>query len=130
MNTDNYRGITLISSIFKLFAAILNNRLIQYCRDKHILRNEQLVFVLGNRPLGTHVIIHNVIQDNCHEMRIYIYGCFVDFSKAFGSIPRGFLFQKLLACGINGKVYNLLKNRYSKEKCEIKIGKILTEAYI
>ena len=26
-NTSNYEGITLISSIFKLFAAILNNRL-------------------------------------------------------------------------------------------------------
>ena len=43
----------------------------------------------------------------------------MDFSKTFASIPRGLLFQKLLACGINGKVFNLLKNRYSKEKCKI-----------
>ena len=58
INTDNYRGISLISSIFKLFAAILNNRLIQYCRDKHILKNEQLGFVLGNSTSDAHVIIH------------------------------------------------------------------------
>ena len=38
------------------------------------------------------------------------------------------LFEKLLASGINGKIFNLLKNIYSKEKCKIKIGKILTEA--
>ena len=37
----------------------------------------------------------------------YIYGCFVDFSKACDRIPRGLLFQKPLACRINGKVFNL-----------------------
>ena len=71
MSTDKYRGITLISSIFKLFAAILNNRQIQYCRDNHILRNEQLGFVLENRMLGTTVI---KIKEYIRMLRGFQYG--------------------------------------------------------
>lgn len=38
---NNYRGISLINVISKLFAAILNNRLIEYVEDRGILGEEQ-----------------------------------------------------------------------------------------
>ena len=62
--------------------------------------------------------------------KTYIYSCFVDFSKAFDSIPRDILFQKLINHGINGKFLNVLKNAYSNDKCRIKIGNLLSEIII
>ena len=42
----------------------------------------------------------------------YLYTCFVDFSKAFDSIWRKGLIQKLARIGLNGKFLNIIKSIY------------------
>ena len=59
-------------------------------------------------------------------MKKNIFGCFVDFSKAFDTIPREKLFQKLLNNNINGKFYDCLVNLYTEDKSCIKIGDSIT----
>ena len=40
----------------------------------------------------------------------------IDFSKAFDTIPRDKLLEKLLDFGIDGKFFNMIKNSYYKLK--------------
>ena len=127
MDPNNYRGISLISCVYKLFTAIIKNRCEKHCKENKILSDKQLGFVSGNRTSDAHLILHNLIRKYCHKKGKYLYRCLVDFSKAFDSIPRDLLFQKLLSKGIKGKIFNLLKNIYSHEKCKIKIGKYLSK---
>ncbi len=54
LNPSNYRGITLMSCLGKLFLAILNARLVKYIADKNILGLNQFGFVLGNRTSDAH----------------------------------------------------------------------------
>ena len=127
MIRENYRGISLISCVYKLFSAILNNRLMEFCKERNILSEEQLGFMPGNRTSDAHFIIYNLIQDYCHKRSQKLYSCFVDLSKAFDTIPRELLFQKLLTYGITGKFFNILKNMYVNDKCKIKVGNNLSE---
>ena len=127
MDPSNYRGISLLSCIYKLFTAIINNRLKFFCKENGILPEHQLGFISGNRTSDAHLILHNLIREQCHKKGKNLYSCFVDFSKAFDSIPRDILFQKLLSKGIKGKVFNLLKKIYVNDKSKIKIGKHLSE---
>ena len=127
MDPNNYRGISLISCVYKLFTAIINKRLANYCKDNKILSDTQLGFVSGNRTSDAHLILHNLVRDYCHKKGKFLYSCFIDFSKAFDSIPRDILFQKLLSKGIKGKLFNLLKNIYVHDKSKIKIGNYLSE---
>ena len=127
MDPNNYRGISLISCVYKLFTVIIKNRCEKHCKENKILSEKQLGFVSGNRTSDAHLILHNLIRKYCHKKGKYLYSCLVDFSKAFDSIPRDLLFQKLLSKGIKGKIFNLLKNIYSHEKCKIKIGKYLSK---
>ena len=46
---NNYRGITLMSCLGKLFLSIINARLIIFALEKGILSISQLGFVAGNR---------------------------------------------------------------------------------
>ena len=97
---SNYRGISLLSCLAKFFYTILNNRLLQFVTANEILAPNQLGFLPGNRTSDAHIILHNLINKHCHKSNKYIYGCFVDFSKAFDSVPRDILFKKLVKYGI------------------------------
>ena len=44
MDPDNYRGISLISCLYKLLTAILNKRLEHFCQEKKILPENALGF--------------------------------------------------------------------------------------
>ena len=125
---NNYRGIALISCLAKLFYAILNNRLMDFCLQHQILSPTQLGFMAGNRTSDAHIILHNLINEYCHKKKSKIYGCFVDFSKAFDSIPRDRMFQKLLDIGVTGKFYDIIKYIYEGDEVCIKIDDFITPA--
>ena len=129
MDPDNYRGISLISCLYKLLTAILNKRIAYFCLENGILDEAQLGFVMGNRCSDAHFILHNLTKDYCHIRGEKLYTCFVDFSKAFDCIPRDTLFERLRSKGITGKVFNLIKKIYMNEKCRIKIGGTLSDAF-
>ena len=127
-DTDNYRGISLLSCFSKFFLAILNLRLNKFAVDK-IFSNGQLGFLKGSRTSDALLILYNLIDYYCGRMKKHIFGCFVDFRKAFDSVPRDKLFQKLLNNNINGKFYDCLVNLYKEDKSCIKIGDGITRKF-
>ena len=126
---SNYRGITLMSCLGKLFLTILNNRLSHLVKVNKILSEKQLGFVTGNRTSDAHIIINNLVRKYCHKNGSKIYSCFVDFSKAFDTIPRDILLTKLRNYGITGKFFNIIKDIYEKDKSCVKIGNQYTRAF-
>ena len=111
-----------MSCLGKLFLLILNNRLIDFVREKKLLSPSQLGFVLGNRCSDAHIIIYNLIKKKCHSQSSRIYSCFVDFKKAFDSVPRDLLLQKILDLGITGNVFNVIRHIYTTDKACVKMG--------
>jgi hypothetical protein len=129
INPDNYRGISLISCFVKFFSSILNQRITKFAIDHNILSKSQLGFLSGCRTSDALLILYNLIEYYCKMGNQYIFGCFVDFQKAFDSVPRYKLFQKLLNHNINGKFYNCLVNIYTRDTACIKIGNTITESF-
>ena len=119
---DNYRGISLMSCLGKLFLTTINNRLTEFCLHRGILSPSQLGFVKGNRTSDPHIILNNILQKYCHRSKKRLYGCFVDFSKAFDSVPRDILLDKLKKHGINGKIFDIIQTIYLEDTVSIKIG--------
>ena len=128
-NPGNYRGISVLSCFGKLYTSVLNQRLLKFVLDKNILSEQQLGFVAGNRTSDAHLILHNLIQHYCHKKGQKIFSCFVDFQKAFDSVPRNTLFKKLSNVGINGIFFNNLKTLYNNDICRVKLVNGLTKAF-
>ena len=120
LDPSNYRGITLMSCLSKLFLSILNARLIIFAVENKILRRNQLGFVEGNRTSDAHLIINHLVNKICHKKNSRIYSCFVDFKKAFDSVPRDILLKKLLNLGINGSFFNVIRDIYTTDKACVK----------
>lgn len=127
-DTENYRGISLLSCFSKFFFAILNKRITKFVVDNNIISKAQLGFISGCRTSDALLILHNLIEHYCKTHNKHMYGCFVDFQKAFDSVPRSKLFQKLLDYNINGKIYDWLVEIYSHDIACVKIGNTLTNS--
>lgn len=125
----NYRGISIMSCLSKFFNSILNLRLTKFAIENNILKETQLGFRKGNRTTDGHIILHSLIQNYCYKNNQKLYGCFVDFSKAFDTIPRGLLLKKLLNYGITGKFFNVLKTMYTNDSTCIKVGDKVTNSF-
>ena len=121
LDPGNYRGITLMSCLGKLFLSILNSRLMKYVLDKNILCISQLGFTPGNRTSDAHIIINHLVNKICHKGGGKIFSCFVDFKKAFDSVPRDLLLSKLLKFGINGKFFNIVQGIYTNDQACMKM---------
>ena len=130
INAENYRGISLLSCFSKTFLTILNQRITKFALDHNILSKAQLGFLSGCRTSDALLILHNLIDYYCKRENRYIFGCFVDFQKAFDSVPRYKLFKKLLNYNITGKFYDCLVNIYTNDTACIKIGNTITEAFV
>ena len=118
---SNYRGISLLSCLAKSFDTILNNRLLHFVTENGISAPNQFGFLPGNRTSDAHIILHNLINKYCHKNSKYLYGCFIDFNKAFDSVPRDILFKKLINYGITGKFLEVIMNMYSNDHSYVKI---------
>ena len=129
MDPDNYRAIALACCMSKFFVAVLNQRLLKFVLQNGIVRKNQLGFMLGNRTSDALIILYNLINKYCTKNSKYIYAFFVDFRKAFDSIPRHLLFEKLLSHNITGKFYNCIKNMYTHDFTCICIGDKITESF-
>ena len=71
-----------------------------------------------------------IIENSFLNNQSPLFLCFVDFKKAFDSIPRHVLFQKLLDYNINGKFYDCLVNIYINDIACVKVGEHVTPSFL
>ena len=108
---DNYRGITLLSCMGKLFTSILNRRLTSFLEKNKLLSENQAGF-RGNHSTIDHAFVLKVLVDVFCSLKQKLFCAFIDYRKAFDSIWRKALWYKLIKEGINGKVFNVIFNMY------------------
>ena len=105
---STYRGITIQSCITKVFCKVLNNRLRNYLEVNEIIKDEQNGF-RKDRSCQDHVSSLYFLLENRKLNKLDTYACFVDFRKAFDSVTRELLWQKMAANGINGKYLDCIQ---------------------
>ena len=118
---NNYRAITLNSCIGKLFCTILNQRFSSRLEAENILRKEQAGFRKNCRTTDQIFLLRNLVRRYIANNK-YLCTCFVDFSKAFDSIWRKVLIEKLQRIGVSGKFLKIIKSIYGSTTNSIIYG--------
>ena len=124
---DYYKGITLLSCTGKLFTTCLNHRLSSYV-DGTILGEEQAGFRKGYSTTH-HVFVLHLIIELYKLVYKRVYCAFIEYRKAFDSINRPLLWQKLVSYNINGKLFNVIRNMYAKAKSCIQKDNLASEYF-
>lgn len=112
---SNYRPITLLSCMGKLFTTVLNNRLNKYAENIDLISSSQAGFRKGYSTLDNMFILYSLIE-MLYAKKKKLFCAFIDLKQAFDTVWRDGLWQKLTECNINGKCYDLIKNMYSNIK--------------
>jgi hypothetical protein len=117
---SNYRGITLLSCIGKVFTSLISMRLNSFVENFELLGEEQAGFRKKHSTVDHLFVLYGLIDIYIKKARKKLYCTFVDYSKAFDTVPHIHLWRKLLSTGINGKIFNVIKAMYESAKSCIK----------
>ena len=117
---NNYRPISIMPSIEKVFEEILVNRLTSFIEKYKIIDRRQYGFQKGkniNMLLGNFTNTLNVnLSKNKHSLIL-----FLDFSKAFDTISHAKLIDALENIGVRGNCLELFKNYLQCRSFVVKI---------
>ena len=98
----SYRGITLASSLYKLYCAILNNRLTRWVEENGKLVDEQNGFRKDRHTIYQVTLLTNLIETR-KKKRLLNFCAFIDFKKAFDPVDKKLLWKRLNGTGVKGK---------------------------
>ena len=131
-NPANYRPISLLNTIMKVYEASIKKRLTSRLETLQKLSPVQAAY-RTNRSTCDHLL---VIQELFLEYRFKpgaqkrpLYFCFMDLRQAFDTIFRDLLFRKVYNCGIKGKMLRVISDLYNRNTARVQIENFLSPPF-
>ena len=118
---DNYRGITLLSSLRKLFTRVINNRLESWAEEYGVYIEAHYGFRKGRGTVDCIFVLSELVNNFVNSGK-KLYSFFVDFRKAFDFVVRDNLWYKLLCYGVNGNILKIIMSMYRCVKTKIYVN--------
>lgn len=115
-NSNNYRPVSLLPAVSKVFERAIYNRLMNFLSCHNILSQHQF----GFRPKkSTELAIFNTVSYIMEQVdkNYKVAGLYFDLSKAFDTVDHRLLDRKLNALGIRGTCASLL-NSYLTDRSQ------------
>ena len=119
----NYRGITLMSIISKIYGRVINNRILQSLPENGIVE-EQGGFRSKRGCIDQIFALSECVRKTIAQgEKMYI--AFIDIKKAYDRVWRNGLWKRLWDSGIKGKLWRVIKKMYEKvENCVLVDGEL------
>jgi hypothetical protein len=127
LECDNYRPISLLSSISKILEKIVAEKLVHHLTSHDLLYCHQYGF-LPNRSTEHNLIqLTNYITTALNE-GMYCMAVFLDLKKAFDVCSHDILLKKLRRMGIRGKTHEWFVNYLAGRSQCVEVGGSLSAA--
>ena len=133
----NYRPISLLNTLMKLYEALIKTRLVNWLESESHISPVQAAYRKGHSTCD-HIL---VIQELFLEYRFNkrgprggkcpkaLYFCFLDLRKAFDTVPRDLLFKKLYTLGIKGKMLRVIWDLYTGNTARVQVQNFLSKKF-
>ncbi len=99
----NNRPVSLTSGIGKVMEPIIRDIIVKHMMENHFFADKQHRIVPGRSSMTQLLVVIeewvDILEEGYPMDVIYL-----DFKKAFDSVPHQRLLRKLQACGIEGKI--------------------------
>lgn len=128
---NNYRGISVGSTLGKLYAIILEKRITAWAEGRGLRARGQAGFRNDYRTIDNAFVLQTLIEKSKFSPLgpNKLYTCFVDFSKAFDTIPRDLLWKRLEEIGLSNEMIMAVKSMYANVLSCVKTPTGFTEFF-
>ena len=120
-NIKNFRPISVLPFISKIFEKLMLARLVRYLDLNNVLNNRQFGF---RHDLGTSDALIDFLTKiyDAFNANEYTLCAFIDFKKAFDTVPHDILICKLNHYGVRGNILKWFKSYLSDRKMFIEFN--------
>ena len=124
MACKNYRGISLLSVVGKIYGKVLVAKVKELTRER--VGEEQGGFREG-RGCVDQVFTLRMIGEKLREKDRVGYVCFMDLEKAYDRVCRKKLFEVLREGGVSGRLLNGIKSFYENCRARVRVRRELSD---
>ena len=117
---SNYRPISLTSVVCKVLEAIIRDEIVNHVNQKKIFTKNQHGFTTGKSCLTN---LLETLEDwkSAVDQGHGVDAIFLNFQKAFDTVPFRRLMLKLRAYGVKGKLASWIENFLSDRKMQVSV---------
>ena len=126
---SNYRAISLIDSLCKIFMGILSSRLNNWCEENNVLDESQAGFRQKYTTIDNVFNLMAVVQKYLTKKGGRFYCIFIDFEKAFDNVQHSQIWKSFERNNIKGKFCQIMKSLYQNTESCVKCNNKLTEYF-
>lgn len=126
---NNYRPISVISNIAKIFEKVVKKRILQFIRNNNIIHDNQFGFMENRSTQDAIAKLSSSIHYSLDQSLKSI-GIFIDLRKAFDSISHSKLELKLKNVGIESKALAWIKSYLNQRPQVVKINNVYSQSEI
>lgn len=123
---NNYRGISLLVIVGKIFARVALGRLQQL--GERVYPESQCGFRASRSTIDM-IFSLRQLQEKCREQRKPLYIAFIDLTKAFDLVSRSGLFILLEKIGCPPKLLNIIRSFHDDMKSTVQIDGATSDAF-
>ncbi len=125
----NYRGISLLSTAYKIFESVLNKRLMAWAEEMGQLPENQMGFRKGRGTRDGVYVLHTLVEQQLAKKRGKLYAYYIDLKVAFDSVNREKLGREVWDKGVRGKMYRVLDAIYKSTENRVRTAEGLTNVF-
>lgn len=121
-NPSNYRPITCLPTLYKIITSSICNKIDFHLTQQNIITNEQKGCKKNSKGCKEQLIIDAVIMKQTTTQQRNLHSCYIDYQKAFDSVPHDWLLRVLQIYKIHPKLINFLTNTMRSWKTSINLN--------
>jgi hypothetical protein len=120
---NSYRPISLLSVFSKIFEKCIKEQFVMYLKINHLISNNQFGFRDDKNTSNALYTLNSYLRQGLNNNK-YILLLFIDLAKAFDSIDRLLLFDKLKSIGVTGIALQWFKSYLSDRSQVVSVNGI------
>ena len=128
LDPSNYRPITLLSQLGKIFESTLEIEIRSFAESNNLIDNNQSGFRKNGSTMDNLYIVTQKIKEAFNRKR-QVDGIFIDFEKCFDKVWKEGVLYKMYKLGFNKHLIHLMRSFLFNKKNYIKINGTLSDIF-